>query len=35
MKDKKTVDFKAFINEIIIDDQNVNKLLFEACLNDK
>ena len=35
MKDKKTVDFKTFINEIIIDDQNVNKLLFEACLNDK
>jgi len=35
MKDRIFSEFKPLLNEIVIDDHNVNKLLFESSLEDK
>lgn len=35
MRDRSFNEFKHLINEIVIEDHNVNKLLFESSLEEK
>jgi len=35
MNKRSLSEFKQLINEIVIDDHNVNKLLFESSLKDQ